>query len=44
MSESLGATIRKVTDVSKLHSLGWKHSVELEDRIKKVYEWYVKGG
>ena len=35
-------TMRKVTDVSKLHSLGWRHSVELEDGIKKVYEWYKK--
>ena len=33
-------TMRKVTDVSKLHSLGWEHSVELEDGIRKVYEWY----
>lgn len=28
-------TMRKVTDVSKLHSLGWKHKVELEEGIKK---------
>jgi GDP-L-fucose synthase len=34
-------TMRKVTDVSKLHSLGWKHSVELEDGIRKLYEWYI---
>lgn len=34
-------TMRKLTDVSKLNSLGWKHSVELEDGIKKVYNWYV---
>jgi GDP-L-fucose synthase len=34
-------TMRKVTDVSKLHSLGWRHKMELEDGIKKVYEWYV---
>ena len=33
-------TMRKVTDVSKLHSLGWKHKIELEDGIKKVFEWY----
>ena len=33
-------TMRKVTDVSKLHNLGWKHSVELEDGVRKVYEWY----
>ena len=33
-------TMRKVTDVTKLHSLGWKHKVELEDGIKMMYEWY----
>ncbi len=34
-------TMRKLTDVSKLHQLGWQHSVELEDGIKQLYEWYV---
>lgn len=34
-------TMRKLTDVSKLNSLGWKHSVELEDGIKKIYDWYI---
>ncbi|MEO1958626.1 MAG: GDP-L-fucose synthase [Nautiliaceae bacterium] len=33
-------TMRKVTDVSKLHSFGWRHKVELDEGIKKVYEWY----
>ena len=33
-------TMRKVTDVSKLHSLGWKHKVELDEGIRKIYEWY----
>jgi GDP-L-fucose synthase len=28
-------------DSSKLHSLGWKHKVELEDGIKKIYAWYL---
>ena len=32
----------KLTDPSKLHALGWKHKVELEDGIKTVYEWYIK--
>jgi GDP-L-fucose synthase len=35
-------TMRKVTDVSKLHSLGWRHKIELENGIRKVYEWYTK--
>ncbi|HEU4495812.1 MAG TPA: GDP-L-fucose synthase [Flavobacterium sp.] len=30
-------TPRKLTDITKLSSLGWKHSIELEDGIKEVY-------
>jgi len=33
-------TMRKLIDVSKLHSLGWSHKVEIEDGVKKLYEWY----
>jgi GDP-L-fucose synthase len=34
-------TMKKLTDVSKLNSLGWKHKVDLSDRgIKKMYDWY----
>jgi len=33
-------TMRKVTDPSKLHALGWKHKVELEEGIRKIYDWY----
>ena len=35
-------TLIKLTNPSKLHSLGWKHKVELEDGIKAMYEWYKK--
>lgn len=31
-------TPRKLTDTTKLHSLGWKHSIELEEGVRKVYE------
>lgn len=31
-------TPRKLMDVSKIHSTGWKHSIELEEGISKVYE------
>ncbi len=34
-------TMRKLTDVSKLHSLGWKHSVHLDDGINRLFSWYV---
>ncbi|MCB0382499.1 MAG: GDP-L-fucose synthase [Psychroserpens sp.] len=33
-------TLRKLTDVSKLNALGWKHKMSLEDGIKNMYEWY----
>ena len=33
-------TMRKLCDVSRLHSLGWCHSVELHDGIRRLYEWY----
>ena len=34
-------TLRKLTDVSKLHSLSWHHKIEIEDGIKKMYNWYI---
>ena len=36
-------TMRKLTDVSKLHSLGWHHKVEIDEGIERLYEWYLKG-
>lgn len=35
-------TMKKLTDPSKLHSLGWRHKVELEDGIMRMYDWYRK--
>jgi GDP-L-fucose synthase len=34
-------TMVKLTDPSKLHSLGWKHKVELEEGIARIYDWYL---
>ena len=34
-------TMRKLTDVSKLHSLGFNHIVSLRQGIEKVYAWYL---
>lgn len=36
-------TMRKLTDVSKLHRLGWHHKVEIDEGIHRLYEWYLKG-
>lgn len=33
-------TMRKLIDVSKLHSLGWTHKVEIEDGVRKLFKWY----
>ena len=33
-------TMRKLIDVEKLHSLGWTHKVEIEEGVKKLFEWY----
>jgi len=33
-------TMRKLIDVTKLHSLGWTHKVEIEDGVQKLFEWY----
>ena len=40
-TEKPDGTMVKLTDPSKLHSLGWKHKVELEDGIRTMYEWYL---
>ena len=34
-------TMRKLTDVSKLHQLGWKHNVDIEEGVGRLYEWYL---
>jgi len=33
-------TMRKLIDVSKLHSLGWTHQVEIEDGVNRLFQWY----
>lgn len=35
-------TTRKLLDVSKMHSLGWKHQINLEDGIQKTYDWFIE--
>lgn len=36
-------TLRKLTDVTKLHSLGWKHKIEIEEGVSWLYRWYCEG-
>ncbi|MBR6283349.1 MAG: GDP-L-fucose synthase [Muribaculaceae bacterium] len=35
-------TLRKLTDVSRLHALGWHHHMELEDGVPALYQWYLE--
>ena len=34
-------TPRKLIDVSKLHSLGWTHKVEIDEGVRRLFEWYT---
>jgi GDP-L-fucose synthase len=33
--------MRKLTDIGKLHNLGWRHSVETDDGLARLYRWYT---
>jgi GDP-L-fucose synthase len=35
-------TPRKLMDISKMHALGWKHKVDLEEGIQKTYNWFLE--
>lgn len=34
-------TLRKLTDPGKLQRLGWKHTINLEQGIERLYRWYL---
>lgn len=36
-------TLRKVLDVSRLHALGWRHSIPLKQGLQQTYDWYAAG-
>ena len=40
-TEKPDGTMRKLTDVSKLHGLGWHHQVEIEEGVQKLYDWHL---
>lgn len=35
-------TMQKLTDVSKLNGLGWKHTIDLQEGVQKMYHWYLE--
>lgn len=43
-SDKPDGCMRKLTDVSKLHALGWRHTMGLREGIKKMYTWYLTVG
>jgi GDP-L-fucose synthase len=34
-------TPRKLLDVSRIHALGWRHQISLEEGINSTYDWYA---
>jgi len=36
-------TPRKLTNVTKLHNLGWHHRIKIDEGIHKLYKWYKQG-
>lgn len=34
-------TMKKLTDVSKINALGWRHNMEIEDGVKAIINWYL---
>lgn len=40
-SDKPDGTLKKLTEVTKLHNLGWMHKVNLEEGISKQYNWYL---
>jgi GDP-L-fucose synthase len=35
-------TMKKLTDPSKIHNLGWHHKIEIEEGVENLYRWYVE--
>ena len=35
-------TPKKQLDVTKIHNLGWRHSIELEEGVRSTYKWFLK--
>jgi len=39
-TEKPDGTMKKLTDVTKLHSLGWHHKIDIEEGVERIYKWY----
>ena len=41
-AEKPDGAMRKLTDPSKLHQLGWQHKIDIKEGVEKLYNWYLK--
>ena len=41
-TEKPDGTMRKLTDVEKIHRLGWHHEIEIEEGVGRLFQWYCK--
>jgi GDP-L-fucose synthase len=41
-TENPDGTMQKMTNVSKLHRLGWQNKIDIEQGVEKLYRWYLK--
>ncbi len=41
-SDKPDGTMRKLTDPSKLHELGWHHKIDIDEGIRSMYDWYMR--
>lgn len=39
-AEKPDGTMRKLTDVTKLHQLGWHHRIDIDEGVKRIWDWY----
>jgi GDP-L-fucose synthase len=39
-AEKPDGTMMKLTDVTKLHFLGWRHKIEIDEGVERIYSWY----
>ncbi len=35
-------TMKKLTNPSKIHTLGWHHKIEIDEGVEKLFEWYTQ--
>ena len=36
-------TLKKLTEPTKLHELGWHHKIEIDEGVHRLYQWYLQG-